>query len=209
MYTPYESRAKEIIFTMKFWVRFSEMLHTGSPHPAQYCSRASTLPPERTKNTERPGRSRFLQWKTHGRWTKRGKVWEQIWMHQNSTRNRQQPTEQEDDSWWENTLVERSHGTKWCWTSITKGTTRKAVFSIFQCVLYMLMHVFLDRFWQRHSITATQDSQSLNSIQWSEHQLVDRMVRIHLKKVSSFGKFCQIGQVTNEIEFRCAKPQVA
>lgn len=55
MYTQYESRVREIIFMMKFWARFSGMLHTGSPHPAHYCGRASTLSPKKniTRKTQR------------------------------------------------------------------------------------------------------------------------------------------------------------
>lgn len=34
-----------VIFMMQFWAQFLEMLHTSSPHPALYCSPASTLQP--------------------------------------------------------------------------------------------------------------------------------------------------------------------
>lgn len=65
MYTQYESRVREIIFMMKFWARFSGMLHTDSPHPAHYCGRASTLSPKKNNNnkedTERAGYSQFIQ----------------------------------------------------------------------------------------------------------------------------------------------------
>lgn len=36
---------------MKFWARFSETLHTGSPHPAPYYCPTSTLPPKTIKST--------------------------------------------------------------------------------------------------------------------------------------------------------------
>lgn len=64
MYTQYESRVREIIFMMKFWARFSGMLHTDSPHPAHYCGRASTLSPKKKHNkedTEIAGYSQFIQ----------------------------------------------------------------------------------------------------------------------------------------------------
>lgn len=60
MYTQYESRVREIIFMMKFWARFSGMLHTDSPHPAHYCGRASTLSPKKKIIIRKTQRGRVI-----------------------------------------------------------------------------------------------------------------------------------------------------
>lgn len=52
-------REIEIIFMMKFSARFSETLHTGSPHPVLYCSPASTLQPKATIKTDKAVRLDF------------------------------------------------------------------------------------------------------------------------------------------------------